>query len=50
MTINELGSMSPPPPRPMSAVRTMAVVAEQVPVESGTEELVFSVSVVFALR
>src|SRR3954469_3434799 len=50
MTITELGSQSPQPPRPMG-VRAMAtVVAEQVPVESGTEELSFTVAVVFALR
>jgi uncharacterized protein YggE len=51
MTINELGSMSPQPPRPMSGVHVLsAQVAAPVPVESGTEELVFTVSVVFVLR
>lgn len=50
MTINELGSMTPQP-RPLGSPRAMAaVVAEPVPVESGTEELLFTVSVVFALR
>jgi len=51
MTITELGSQSPQPPRPMGGARVMAaVVAEPVPVESGTEELSFTVSVVFGLR
>ncbi len=51
MTINELGSMSPQP-RPMSSPRVMAaqVVSSPVPVESGTEELSFTVSVVFVLK
>lgn len=50
MTINEIGSMTPPPPRPMGVRAMAAVVAEPVPVESGTEELVFTVSVVFSMR
>jgi len=50
MTITEIGSQSPQPPRPMGARVMAAVVAEQVPVESGTEELLFTVSVVFALK
>jgi len=50
MTINEIGSMTPPPPRPMGVRAMAAVVAEPVPVESGTEELVFTVSVVFGMR
>jgi uncharacterized protein YggE len=50
--INE-GSSSSPQPRPMVAgVRGMMAKAEmsQVPVESGSEELVYSVSIVFELR
>ena len=50
MTINELGSMTPQPPRPMGVRAMAAVVAEPVPVESGSEELMFSVSVVFGMR
>ncbi len=50
MTITEIGSQSPQPPRPMGARVMAAVVAEPVPVESGTEELSFTVSVVFALK
>ncbi|HSY49535.1 MAG TPA: SIMPL domain-containing protein [Thermoanaerobaculia bacterium] len=50
MTINEIGSMSPQP-RNFGSPRAMAaVVTESVPVESGTEELMFSVSVVFGMR
>ncbi|HXH40517.1 MAG TPA: SIMPL domain-containing protein [Thermoanaerobaculia bacterium] len=50
MTITESGS-SPPTPRPLGSPRAMAaVVAEPVPVESGTQDLSFTVSVVFALR
>ena len=39
-------------PRPLPGIRIMAAKAEvsEVPVESGTEELTFTVSVVFALR
>jgi uncharacterized protein len=39
-------------PRPLPGVRVMAAKAEvsEVPVESGSEELTFTVSVVFALR
>lgn len=50
MTINEIGSMTPQPPRPMGVRAMAAVVAEPVPVESGTEELMFTVSVVFSMR
>jgi uncharacterized protein YggE len=50
MTINEIGSMTPQPPRPMGVRAMAAVVAEPVPVESGTEELMFTVSVVFGMR
>src|SRR3954447_16373637 len=50
MTITELGASNPQPPRPMGARVMAAVVAEPVPVESGTEELSFTVSVVFGLR
>ena len=47
------GSQPYAPPRPMrGAVQAMAMKAEvgEVPVESGTDELTFTVSVVFALR
>jgi uncharacterized protein YggE len=51
MTIVELGSSPPPQPRPMMAGRVMAAqVAEAVPVESGSSELSFTVSVVFGLK
>jgi len=51
MTIVEVGSSAIPPPRPMSRVMAaQAVVAEPVPVESGSSDLSFTVSVVFALR
>jgi hypothetical protein len=51
MTIVEIGSTAPPQPRPMMAGRVMAAqVAEPVPVESGSSELSFTVSVVFALK
>lgn len=44
------GGVSNPPPRPMVG-RVMAMQAvSEVPVESGSEELAFTVSVVFALR
>jgi len=51
IAINELGSMQPQP-RPMMARNVMAaqVVSSEVPVESGTTELTFTVSVVFAMR
>jgi uncharacterized protein YggE len=51
IAINELGSMQPQP-RPMMARNAMAaqVVSSEVPVESGTTELTFTVSVVFAMR
>jgi uncharacterized protein YggE len=52
MTINEIGSMVPQPPRPMIGGRVMAAqaIAEPVPAESGSQELVFTVSVVFVLK
>jgi len=51
MAITEGGSSNPQPPRPMLGGRVMAAqVAEPVPVESGSEELSFTVSVVFAMR
>jgi uncharacterized protein YggE len=52
MAITEGGASSPQPPRPMMGGRVMAaqVVTEPVPVESGTEELSYTVSVVFAMR
>jgi uncharacterized protein YggE len=51
IAINELGSMQPQP-RPMMARNAMAaqVVSSEVPVESGTTELTFTVSVVFAMK
>jgi len=51
MTIAEVGYQSPQPPRPLAG-RVMAAqaITEQVPVESGSEELSFSISVVFVLR
>jgi uncharacterized protein len=50
MVIAEGGSSSPQPPRPIGVRAMAAVVASPVPVESGTEELSFTVSVVFGLR
>jgi len=45
------GGASNPQPRPMMVGRVMAAqVASEVPVESGSEELAFTVSVVFAMR
>jgi uncharacterized protein YggE len=50
MAITE-GGASNPQPRPMMVGRVMAAqVASEVPVESGSEELGFTVSVVFALK
>jgi len=51
MTINEGVMQSAPPPRPMMR-GVMAVQAQvsEVPVESGTQEETFSVTVVFGLR
>ena len=50
MAITEGGSSNPQPPRPMIGRVMAAQVAEPVPVESGSEELSFTVSVVFAMR
>src|SRR5205823_5509976 len=52
IAISEGGATQPPPPRPMMARNVMAaqVVSAEVPVESGTSELTFTVSVVFAMR
>jgi len=50
MAITEGGASNPQPPRPMMGRVMAAQVAEPVPVESGSEELSFTVSVVFALR
>lgn len=52
ITIAEGTTPSAPPPRPMDGMRAMAAKAEvsQVPVESGTQEVVYDVSVVFELR
>jgi uncharacterized protein YggE len=50
MQITEGGSSAPPVPRPMMGRVMAAQVAEQVPVESGTEELSYTVSVVFGMR
>lgn len=45
------GGASGPQPRPMAGGRVMAAqVVSEVPVESGSEELVFTVSVVFAMK
>jgi uncharacterized protein YggE len=50
MAITE-GGASNPQPRPMVGGRVMAAqVVSEVPVESGSEELAFTVSVVFAMR
>jgi uncharacterized protein YggE len=50
MAITE-GGASNPQPRPMMVGRVMAAqVTSEVPVESGSEELAFTVSVVFALK
>jgi hypothetical protein len=51
MAITEGGASAPQPPRPMMG-RVMAAqaVAEPIAVESGSEELVFTVSVVFSMR
>lgn len=49
MAITEGGASAPPTPRPMMG-RVMAAQVSDVPVESGTEELSFTVSVVFAMR
>ena len=50
MAITE-GGASNPQPRPFAGSRVMAAqVAADVPVESGSEELAFTVSVVFAMR
>ena len=51
IAISEIGAMQPQP-RPMMARTAMAaqVVSAEVPVESGTTELTFTVSVVFAMR
>ena len=50
-TINEIGTETPPPPRPMGP-RVMAVNAavSEIPVESGTQEVTATVTVVFELR
>ena len=51
MTINEGGMQTAPPPRPMMrGVVAAQVVGGEVPVESGTQEVVFYVTVVFELR
>jgi uncharacterized protein YggE len=50
MAITE-GGASSPQPRPMAmGARVMAAQVAEVPVESGSEELAFTVSVVFAMR
>jgi uncharacterized protein YggE len=50
MAITEGGSSAPPPPRPMMARGVMAAQVSEPPVESGTEELSFTVSEVFSMR
>src|SRR5205823_4412289 len=49
MAITEGGGVSNPPPRPMLGRVMAAQVTSEVPVESGSEELAFTVSVVFAM-
>ena len=52
MTINEFGEAQPPQPRPMQ-MGVMAARAESMsapPVESGSRELMYSISVVFEMR
>jgi hypothetical protein len=44
------GGAAGPPPRPMAMMKGLAVQASEVPVEPGTEEIRFSLSVVFELR
>lgn len=53
MIITEGGAVAPPPPRPMTRVMATAapaMVESTVPVESGSEELTYTVSVVFAMN
>jgi uncharacterized protein YggE len=52
LSISEIGTSNPQPPRPMAGVRILAaqVITEPIPVESGTSEQSSTVSVVFALR
>ncbi|MEA2338618.1 MAG: uncharacterized protein QOE82_2625, partial [Thermoanaerobaculia bacterium] len=50
MAITEGGASSPPQPRPMMGRVMAAQAVSDVPVESGSEELVFTVSVVFGMR
>jgi uncharacterized protein YggE len=50
MAITEGGGVSNPQPRPMVGRVMAAQAVSDVPVESGSEELAFTVSVVFAMR
>ena len=50
LAITEGGAEAPPPPRPMFRQAAVAGVAVAAPVEPGTEEQAFTVSVVFELR
>ena len=51
LTINEAGVQNEPPPRPyMRAAAMEAQAAAEVPVESGTQEVVYNVTVTFELR
>jgi uncharacterized protein YggE len=51
VTISEGSQINPPPyPRPMAMRAEAAMVANDVPVESGTTENVYTVSVVFELN
>lgn len=49
LTISE-GAAPPPPPRPVYAMAMKAADTAEVPVEAGTQEQTFSVSVVFELK
>ena len=53
MTINEGASQGTPPPyppRPMAARAEMAQAVSDIPIESGSQEMTYSVTVVFELR
>lgn len=49
LTISEGGAAAPPPPRPMAMRADVAAVSE-VPVEAGSQENSYSVSVIFELK
>ena len=50
LQINEGGQQNVPPPMPMRAMAMEARVAQDVPVQAGTQELTFTVSATFELR